>query len=607
MSLFCRGDMSKLGYIIAFLCGVTLFNSCSNHIETRNNQTSLPIIKPELKKSYGAYMAGRVAHLRKNFDKAADFYILAAKNNPKNAQLISNVYLLLVSKSRIDEAAKYARIAKANGDKNNFINIILYANDLKKKDYISAEKQLDGLKGPVYEQFIVPLLSAWTYVGREGDADSNRKLALKELEIVGKEPSFRALYNFHAGMINDYYGKTAEAQKHYEIIVNEESLEMSFRTLQVITNFYLRTNQKDKAVALADRYHDDRFLTDMLARLALNVKKANPTETKPIVTSANVGASEALFSIASTLRQGIAGLDLAHMFISLSLYANPKYDLAKLLLADIMEHREMYAEANEIYEEIDNKSEAYYTVQLKKAANYVLLSDYKSAELLLKAMDIDGYQSYQLYLDLGDVLRVNNKYSEAIEYYNQALEKIDTPSNEHWVLYYALAISYEQDKQWDKAEETFLKALELSQNHYLVLNYLGYSWLKQGKNPEQAFEMIVDAYNQAPNDGHILDSMGWAFYRLGLYDDAITYMEKAAEIEPANAVISNHLGDAYWFVGRKNEAGFQWNHVLTMKDETKEVDYDEVRNKINGVAPKNDVPTYDKSLVANAIKEISKD
>ena len=152
-----------------------------------------------------------------------------------------------------------------------------------------------------------------------------------------------------------------------------------------------------------------------------------------------------------------------------------------------------------------------------------------------------------------------------------------------------------------------MKALELSQNHYLVLNYLGYSWLKQNKNPEQAFEMIVDAYNQSPNDGHILDSIGWAFYRLGLYKQAIVYMEKAAELEPANAVISNHLGDAYWFVGRKNEAGFQWNHVLSMKDDTKEVDYDEVKEKIKGKAPQNNVLTYDNSVIEKAISEISKD
>lgn len=224
--------------------------------------------------------------------------------------------------------------------------------------------------------------------------------------------------------------------------------------------------------------------------------RLSPKRRRRLVDSANIGLSEALFSIASTLRQGAAGVDLAHMFISLSVYANPKYDLAKLLLADILESREMYAEANEVYDDIDKNSEAYYTVQLKKASNFVLMEDYKSAELLLKALALDGYSNYQLFLDLGDVLRVNNKQAEAIEYYEKAVKKIDKFDNEHWVLFYALGISYEQDKQWDKAEKSFLKALELSQNHYLVLNYLGYSWLKQGKNDGAAFGMIVDAYNQ---------------------------------------------------------------------------------------------------------------
>ena len=478
-------------------------------------------------------------------------------------------------------------------------------DDMKEGKYAEAENDLKGLKGPVYDQFIVPLLSAWTYVGRDGDAEKNREQALAKLQIIGKEPSFRAMYNFHAGMINDYYGKNEEAQKHYEVIVNEESLEMSFRALQVITNFYIRTGQKDKAVALVHRYHDDKILADMLSRLVKNVENANPKKTKPIVNNANVGLSEALFSIASTLRQGAAGIDLAHMFISLSVYANPKYDLAKLLLADVLESREMYSEANEIYDEIDKSSEAYYTVQLKKASNLVLMEDYKSAELLLKAMTLEGYNNYQLFLDLGDVLRVNGKQSEAIEYYEKALKKVGKVESEHWVLLYALGISYEQDKQWDKAEECFLKALELSQNHYLVLNYLGYSWLKQGKNVEQAFGMIVDAYNQAPSDGHVLDSLGWAFYRLGKYDLAVEYMEKAAEAEPANAVICDHLGDAYWLAGRKNEAGFQWNHVLVMTDDIGEVDYDLVRRKIEGEAPQNIVPNYDNNLIEEKIKEIA--
>lgn len=161
--------------------------------------------------------------------------------------------------------------------------------------------------------------------------------------------------------------------------------------------------------------------------------------------------------------------------------------------------------------------------------------------------------NYQVLLDLGDVLRLQNKPKEAIRFYEEALEKLPENASQQWVLYYALGVSYESNKQWDKAEENLVKALDISQNNYLILNYLGYSWLKQGKNVESAFGMVVDAYNQLPTDGHITDSLGWAFYQLGMYDRSIEYLEKAAELEPANALINEHLGDAYWLGGRKTK------------------------------------------------------
>ena len=232
------------------------------------------------------------------------------------------------------------------------------------------------------------------------------------------------------------------------------------------------------------------------------------------------------------------------------------------------------------------------------------VDDYKSAELLLKTLVLDGYSSYGLYLDLGDVLRFNGKYSEAIEYYRKAVKIAPKNSSQRWVPLYALGIAYEQDNQWDKAEKVFLKALDMSQNYYLVQNYLGYSWILQGKNVEEAFGMIADAYQQAPTDGHIIDSMGWAFYQIGMYDKAAEYLEKAAELEPANAVISDHLGDAYWNSGRNNEAYFQWNHVLTSKDDTKEVNLAEVRKKIEHGLPFHKPLSYDKKLIEEKISQI---
>ena len=158
-----------------------------------------------------------------------------------------------------------------------------------------------------------------------------------------------------------------------------------------------------------------------------------------------------------------------------------------------------------------------------------------------------------------------------------------------------------------RSGKSFKKALELSQNHYLVLNYLGYSWFKQGRNIDQAFAMLVEAYNQAPNDGNINDSLGWALYNLGYYRMSIDYLEKAAELDPSNAVISDHLGDAYWFGGRKNEARFQWQHALKMKDDTGELVKADVLDKIKEGIVQEPSLTYDKDIIEEQIRLIAKD
>ncbi len=598
--------MAKIGYLFIAVLSFMLFNSCSNQqapkLPTISTPSHTEVLDLGGQKPYGAYLAGRVAHLRKNFNTAADYYIQALNEDSQNQDLISRIYIILASEGRIDEAAKYAKISLQKGDKNNITYIIIAVDDIKQQQYAAAIKTMNKLDGAVYKEFITPLISSWAYVGL-----NQPDKALNELSIIKKESSFKALYNFHAGMINDYFDRTDAARKHYEVIVNEESLEMSFRALQVITNFYLRNNEKDKAIALVNKYNDDKLMLDMLNKLSSSVQAANPSETKRIITSSQLGLSEALFSIAATLRQGPSGVDLAHIFICLSIYSNPKYDLAKLLLADILENREMYAKANEVYNEIDESSVAYFSAQVKKANNFVSMEDYENAEILLKSLALEAPQNYQVLLDLGDVLRLQDKPEEAISYYEEAIAKMPANASQQWVLYYALGISYDANKQFSKAEENLTKALEISQNNYLVLNYLGYSWLKQGKNTEQAFGMIIDAYNQLPTDGNITDSLGWAFYQLGMYDKAIEYLEKAAELEPANALINEHLGDAYWQGGRKNEARFQWQHALTLPDDTGEVIRKNVKDKIANGIKSHKTLAYDQADIKSKIATISQD
>ena len=173
---------------------------------------------------------------------------------------------------------------------------------------------------------------------------------------------------------------------------------------------------------------------------------------------------------------------------------------------------------------------------------------------------------------------------EYLKYYNKALQSIFYENEKYWPVYYALAVSYDKNNEWSKAEESLQKALKLSNRHPQVLNYLGYSWLKYDVNTDNAAAMILEAYEKDPNDGVIMDSLGWVYFKTGDYQNAIVYLEKASELNPQNAIISDHLGDAYWYGGRKNEAVFLWKQALTQKDDQEELNVKQVKNKIeNGL------------------------
>ena len=114
-------------------------------------------------------------------------------------------------------------------------------------------------------------------------------------------------------------------------------------------------------------------------------------------------------------------------------------------------------------------------------------------------------------------------------------------------------------------------ALELEPDQPLVLNYLGYSWVDQGMNLAEAEAMLRRAVDLRPDDGYIVDSMGWAYYRLERFEEAVRYLERAVELRPDDPVINDHLGDAYWQVGRHREARFQWQRALTFEPEEDQV------------------------------------
>jgi len=164
-------------------------------------------------------------------------------------------------------------------------------------------------------------------------------------------------------------------------------------------------------------------------------------------------------------------------------------------------------------------------------------------------------------------MRGRKEFKECADVYGKGIGTIANPDKNNWVIYYFRGVCYERSKQWDLSEADLKKALDLYPDQPQVLNYLGYSWIDQGINLDEGMRMIRKAVDQRPDDGYIVDSLGWAYYRIGNYDEAVKNLERAVELKPEDPTINDHLGDAYWRVGRTLEATFQWSHARDLKPE----------------------------------------
>jgi Flp pilus assembly protein TadD len=258
---------------------------------------------------------------------------------------------------------------------------------------------------------------------------------------------------------------------------------------------------------------------------------------------------------------------VALVFLRLGHYLDRSADVIALVIGQLLDRAGEHEAANAVYDGIPATSPLKPTAVVRVAENLDSMGDRDEALRRLSNIVKANPEDLEALSVLGDLQRTAQRYAEAAETYTAALALTPGDQPADWRFYYVRGIAYERNKEWPKAEADFKKALELRPNQPQVLNYLGYSWVDQGVNLEPALEMIEKAVEQAPNDGYIVDSLGWAFYRLGRFDEAVQALEKAVRLRPNDPEINDHLGDAYWRADRRLEARFQWSIAAYVDEE----------------------------------------
>lgn len=530
---------------------------------------------------YGAYLAARVAHLRQDFDNAAEYYKIVIDKDASNSNINRTVYVILSSLGQIEEATPYAQKEIELGNTESIAPLIVAIKDFADGKYAQSRENIMLIKDKAHTTLINPLFEAWAYAG-----EKNEEQAIASIDKIEKDPALETMELFHKGMIYDYLGNKEKAQEMFGDIVKNHYQSVTYRLLEVITDFYVRNGDKETAKKIFTRYNDNGLLSVLLDNIDRKIEITQ--ENSPaIIDTPQKGLAEALFNIGTIFRSSVGGTEFAQIYIAAASYLNPDYDISKIALANVLEEIGLLKEANKYYQQVGKNSGSYFIARAKIIENLNTLKEYDEAEKQIKLLLEDYPDNTQLLSDLGTIYGNMNRHDEAVDYYLKAIQSADTNDREIWPIYYALAVSYDKLNQKTKAEQNLQKALLLSNQNPDVMNYLGYSWLEQGRNIEQAAKMILEAYQKYPYEGHIIDSMGWIYFRLGMYTKAVEFLEQAAAMNPGNAVINDHLGDAYWLAGRKNEAVFQWNHALDLKEDADTLDKQKIKDKIENGIPSN--------------------
>ncbi|MEC9344541.1 MAG: tetratricopeptide repeat protein [Pseudomonadota bacterium] len=513
----------------------------------------------------GSYLAAQIAAKDNDDPTAVAFYERAVALDPENEELKHALFLALAANGRIADAVVIGRKLPQTGPQGSVIRLVLAVEALRQKSWSKTVDMMgEPSGGGDLDRVIQELLSAWATFGSGETVNALRSAR----EIEGPD-WVKVIGNYHAGLIASAAGNDADAETLFKEATKNELAaavlsETFLRALEALVRTQSRLGKIDDARETLDK--GMRLLPSHPPFTSLSARLGDSKPLAPLVASAQQGAAELFYDVGSAIsRQG--GAPFAQNYLQLAGYLHPGSDAIAMGLAGVFEKQKNHERANSYYQQIDEQSPYKRLAMLEYALNLNQLEQSEEALTILRGLVEDAPDDFTTQLTLGAVLSQHEKYSEAAKVCDTAVERLGEPSDNDWKLFYRRGIAYERLKEWDKAEPNFKKALELSPNQPDVLNYLGYSWIDMGINLEEGMEMIRKAVELKPRSGFIVDSLGWAHYRLGEYEDAVRELERAVELMPQDPVVNDHLGDAYWKVGRKLEATFQWNHALAAEPE----------------------------------------
>ena len=501
--------------------------------------------------SYGLYLAGKGALTDGRNQEAADYFSRAQLVSDDPEGLVGErVFASTLLAGDVTRAAAAAPI-DLNGEGQKFGQIVQGVEALARGDAKVARQLLAPEKTPFPHKILSVLLSPWASA-MAGDVQGS---------LVRPQSSGDKVVDFFGLLGQAHLFERAkrydEAETDFKLLAGGET-PSSLSALAYGGFLERRGRRADAATIYSKALGGQAFDSQLKAALQ---RAQSGRGRPPAVPTLKQGAAQAVMAPAIVI-SGAKQNQMALAYLRLALRLDPNLNSAWLMVGDLLQESGDREGARQAYGMAKSGSPEYLAAQSKLAWSYQAAHDPTTALAMAKALASKGDTDAKL--TFSDILRSNGKYEESA----QVLTEVMGPTPD-WHLLYARGVSYDRAGRWAEGEADLLSALKQQPDDAEILNYLGYSWIDRGQHLDTALGMIQKAVGQSPRSGAIIDSLGWAYFRLGDFKKAVETLENAIELEAGDPDINNHLGDAYWRVGRKDEAIFQWRRVLTLDPDPK--------------------------------------
>ena len=516
------------------------------------------------------YISGVLLFNQEKYEDSSK-YLKKLDGLEKNHNAFTSRYLYsLVNSGEFNQAYNYSKkIEKKKKDtfESNIIIGIKYLKnsrlDLAKNYFLKAEQKKSEL---VFNNFIIRYLNIWSNLNY---LDLNR--ATQSIEELGSR--FNNLNRIQKAFLHCYYNSPI-LDKTFNDLLSDEKVDFS-RYNYFYANYLFKSGNSKKAKNIINN-----SIEQFPRNLLLNQYKIDIQNSKKISSFDCRNEKHVIAEILYIAANGLAAQSvytLSTFYLNLAKYLNSEFKAFDILLAENFYNLKDFVSAKKIYKNLSNVGTAYNWHSMKQISRILTLEkkEKEALKLLKSAYENLPYKGIYETFDYGEFLKNNKKFEKSIKFYTKVIESINSQHPLYPKATDSRGVAYERIGEWNKAEKDLLSSLKARPEQAYVINYLAYSWIEKGIKIEKSLKMLEKANKIKSNDPYIIDSLGWALFKLERYKESKDYIQLALRLMPADPIVNDHFGDVLWKNGNKIQARYYWNYVLgldaTEKDLRKKI------------------------------------